>query len=201
VNRVLLEQADPAFDIVHANSEFAGQVSDHDPAVARLDFRAFGELLRLGSGADDADGLGGADTVAGGAGRDTLGGGAGDDRLLGQANPDLLESGAGRDTLAGGGGRDTLDGGADADTLTGGDGADLLVLRAADGPGRDVIVDFDAAGGDAILLDGFVVDSGEEALAASRQAGAGVRVDLGEVQLYLRDTLLEELSASDFLFA
>jgi hypothetical protein len=27
------------YDVVHVNSEFADQVSDHDPQVARIDFR------------------------------------------------------------------------------------------------------------------------------------------------------------------
>ena len=28
-----------AYDVVHVNSEFADQASDHDPQVARIDFR------------------------------------------------------------------------------------------------------------------------------------------------------------------
>jgi hypothetical protein len=30
------------YDVVHVNSEFADQASDHDPQVARIDFRGRG---------------------------------------------------------------------------------------------------------------------------------------------------------------
>ena len=34
-----LEQHPIEYDVVHVNAEFADQVSDHDPQVARIDFR------------------------------------------------------------------------------------------------------------------------------------------------------------------
>jgi predicted extracellular nuclease len=40
VSRSLMNDHDPAFDLVHINAEFPEdqQVTDHDPAIARFDF-------------------------------------------------------------------------------------------------------------------------------------------------------------------
>ncbi len=94
----LLDAAAPVFDIVHVNADLPTGVSDHDPALARFDFRAFGEKLTGTPGADTIDGEGGADTLLGLGGNDSLIGGEGDDLLVG---------GPGRDTMAGGTGNDT----------------------------------------------------------------------------------------------
>lgn len=66
------------FDVVHINSEFASQISDHDPSVASF-------LIPLGL------------TLTGTAGRDTLNGGAANDTLTGGAGRDSLRGGAGAD--------------------------------------------------------------------------------------------------------
>ncbi len=141
VSDALLNAAAPEFDIVHVNSEFADQASDHDPSLSRFDFRAFAERLLLGAGADVVDGLGGADTIEGLGGLDQLFGSMGDDRLdggegadtlRGGLDDDMLLGGAGDDSLLGGFGNDTLDGGADADVLRGGAGDDLYILGDGD---------------------------------------------------------------------
>jgi len=90
VSRSLYEEARPEFDIVRRNAEFADQPSDHDPMLARLDFRAFGEILRLTSRADSVDGGGGNDRIIGRGGNDTLAGGAGNDVLIGGAGRDVF---------------------------------------------------------------------------------------------------------------
>lgn len=174
VSRGLLDAA-PAFDIVHVNSEFADQISDHDPSVSRFDFSDLVERQVLGDGDDRVNGNNGRDDIAGGGGNDRLFGNNGDD---------------------------TLDGGAGDDLLRGGNGDDLFVLRAADGAGRDEIADFDQPGDDRIRLVGFAVDSFGEVLAAARQHGRDVVIDLGgNAELRLDGTKLSSLEAADFLFA
>lgn len=65
------------YDIVHVNTGFNSRsgaddpsLSDHDPAVARFDFRSLAEKLAGTAGADTLEGFGGNDTLAGGAGED-----------------------------------------------------------------------------------------------------------------------------------
>jgi predicted extracellular nuclease len=81
------------FDVVHINSEFADQDSDHDPSVARFRFP-----VQTGTAGNNSL-TGGItdDLLQGGAGRDTLIGGAGNDVLVGGVDADLLTGGAGRD--------------------------------------------------------------------------------------------------------
>jgi 2',3'-cyclic-nucleotide 2'-phosphodiesterase (5'-nucleotidase family)/predicted extracellular nuclease len=85
------------FDIVHINSEFIDQVSDHDPSIASLVMTRSAALATSGNdtfdqasytakfgatrgslqGDDIIDGLGGDDTITAGAGNDLVNGGAG----------------------------------------------------------------------------------------------------------------------------
>ncbi len=95
----------------------------------------------------------GRETGLGGAGRDAMLGGGGDDLLLGGGGDDLLAGGAGRDRLDGGAGDDVLLAGADRDTVTGGDGADLVVIGEG-AAGTTLLLDFDAAEGDRLVLAG-----------------------------------------------
>ncbi|MFN0023179.1 MAG: DUF4214 domain-containing protein, partial [Parvularculaceae bacterium] len=64
------------------------------------------DTVRLGAGADFADGRDGSDTIFGEAGNDTILGGAGGDSLDGGDGDDLLDGGAGPDAIAGGSGVD-----------------------------------------------------------------------------------------------
>ena len=66
------------YDVVHINSEFAVQVSDHDPVVARFTIVP-GQVI-VGTGVSN--------TLAGGAGNDTITGLQGRDRLTGGAGAD-----------------------------------------------------------------------------------------------------------------
>jgi predicted extracellular nuclease len=107
------------FDIVHINSEFAEQVSDHDPSVSSLRFLRSDAIATAGDDRIDqaafdavfdaarAD-LTGDDTIDGKAGEDVLFGYAGADTLLGGADDDVLVGGEGNDVLNGQGGRDTV---------------------------------------------------------------------------------------------
>jgi endonuclease/exonuclease/phosphatase family metal-dependent hydrolase len=69
------------YDAVHINSEFATQVSDHDPVVARF-FIPQDLVLTGTSGSNVLVGGAGDDTLTGLAGRDRLTGGDGRDRFV-----------------------------------------------------------------------------------------------------------------------
>ena len=160
------------YDVVHVNTGFNSSggvnpaVSDHDPSLARFDFRNFGEILRGGPLADIIDGFGGDDLIFGLGGNDTLSGGAGFDTIsyagetasvtVNLTNGTGGGTSAGSDTLAtfeaviGTAFNDTLVGDGAANRLEGGAGQDLLAGRAgADtligGSGDDTYVVEDAA--------------------------------------------------------
>jgi predicted extracellular nuclease len=81
------------YDIVHLNTGYnslaaAGtadadpSISDHDPGVASIDYRGFGERLTGTSGSDNLQGFGGDDRLQGGEGADTIDGGEGSDTAI-----------------------------------------------------------------------------------------------------------------------
>lgn len=120
-----------AFDILHVNSEFADQTSDHDPMIARLNI-AQGLTVSGGNGDD---------LVEGGAGNDRLEGGNGADWILGGNGKDILIGGQGNDVLIGGNAADQLAGGKGDDVLTGGSGGDLFIFASSGG--TDVVTDYE----------------------------------------------------------
>jgi Ca2+-binding RTX toxin-like protein len=77
-----LRAALDGFDVVHMNSEFADQISDHDPSVARFTIERAGEVRNGDAGANTLVGTDFADTLTGGLGRDVLTGGLGRDRFV-----------------------------------------------------------------------------------------------------------------------
>ncbi len=136
-------------DIVHANTEFADQASDHDPSVLLLavarsdliftdgndstfsrDFRGFDfsgdDFLNAFAGNDKVFAKGGDDTVLGGEGKDRLYGGKGDDKIYGQEGDDRVFGEDGNDRLFGNEGRDRIWGGDGNDEMDGGAGRDRL---------------------------------------------------------------------------
>jgi predicted extracellular nuclease len=128
------------FDVVRINSEFADQVSDHDPVIAQFNIEA-GITLNGGNGSDILNGRSGDDTIKGGNGDDALYGNRGNDTLLGGNGNDILWGGVGADTLNGGNGDDILIGGLGNDTLTGSRGGDRFVFNNIN-EGTDTITDF-----------------------------------------------------------
>lgn len=68
------------FDVVHINSEFADQVSDHEPSVARFTLPAIKDTSTTGRGT--LTGGPGNDVLIGGPGADSLTGGAGNDKFV-----------------------------------------------------------------------------------------------------------------------
>lgn len=152
-----------AFDILHVNSEFAVQTSDHDPLVSSLNIArgltivaGNGDDLVLGGvGNDTLDGGNGADRIEGGNGKDMLIGGRGDDVLLGGNAADELFGGQGSDWLDGGNGNDELSGNQGDDILTGGAGADLFIFGRSGG--ADIVTDYEVGVDQLLFLDGLVI--------------------------------------------
>jgi predicted extracellular nuclease len=70
------------FDVVHINSEFADQVSDHDPVLARFNLSAPINIINGTAGRDTLIGTAGRDRITGGFGSDTLTGNAGNDEFV-----------------------------------------------------------------------------------------------------------------------
>jgi serralysin len=153
--------------------------------------------LRGGSGADQLSGFAGADDMHGNTGTDTLWGGDGEDWVVGGQDGDALHGEVGGDIAYGNLGNDTAWGGDGDDTLTAGQGDDLIhgdagndwlggdrgadtvfggagadTFRFFTGAGVDKVMDFNAADGDRILLEG----GGSYTVS---QAGADLVIDLG----------------------
>lgn len=90
------------YDIVHINSEFSTQISDHDPGLSSLLFVRSAAIATEGNDVFTAA----AYTAVFGATRGSL---TGDDTVLALGGDDLIEGSAGNDVLNGGGGFDTVD--------------------------------------------------------------------------------------------
>jgi predicted extracellular nuclease len=162
------------FDVVHVNSEFVDQASDHDPLLSRFTFNVAEDVIwgtngddLLVGGKEDTTiyGRGGNDTIAGGLGNDVIFGGDGDDILRGDRNSsnpggrkggdDIIFGGAGNDRIAGKGGNDRLFGGEGDDQIWGDDGDDFL----RGGLGNDILIGDNFSGGQG--RDTFVLAIGE----------------------------------------
>lgn len=152
-----------------------------------------GDLLNGGLGNDKIYGGKGSDVISGGAGRDALFGGNGLDDLLGQN---------GNDRLFGGGGADILNGGKGNDTLHGNKGTDTFVFAGQFG--QDVITDFDAlALREKIDISKVAPIRNFKDLDNNHMQQVGRDVVIDDLQgntITLRNTLLGDLDASDFLF-
>ncbi|BAY96350.1 5'-nucleotidase/2',3'-cyclic phosphodiesterase [Tolypothrix tenuis PCC 7101] len=173
VSKNLLNQLD-GYDVVHINSEFADQDSDHDPSVARFNIPVpntingtSGNNILIGTDkVDIIRGLAGNDIITGnknndflygGSGNDALEGGDGNDNLYGDEGNDGLLGGKGDDTLSGGSGNDALEGGDGNDRLYGNQGNDVLLGGDGDdwlagGEGRDFLTG--GSGSDRFYLTG-----------------------------------------------
>jgi Ca2+-binding RTX toxin-like protein len=105
------------------------------------------------SGDDTLNGGNGNDGLWGFDGNDAINGDAGDDYVEGSDGNDVILGGADNDTLLGQGGADTIGGGTGFDFLFGGAGADTFIFRKGDA--ADWVLDFNAAEGDKLQLEGF----------------------------------------------
>lgn len=124
VSNNLADQAE--YDIVHVNSDFINQASDHDPAVLALTF-ADDDAIRGTDGNDRISGTGGDDLIRAGAGDDVVDSRFGDDTVFAGAGNDVVRGSRGMDIFYGEAGNDYLDGGSGDDQLFGGEGNDRLI--------------------------------------------------------------------------
>ncbi len=127
-------------DIVHVNTEFSENASDHEPVIALFNLPSAPLIEDL-----ELIGTGRADTLIGGEGNDTLSGRSGRDFIEGGAGNDTIQGGRGADTILAGDGNDIVNGGRGADNILGGSGGDIL----RGGAGQDNIIGED--GGDALI--------------------------------------------------
>jgi predicted extracellular nuclease len=125
--------ATSAFDMVHVNSEFFDQASDHEPSVARFSAvsPACDPALTGTSGNDTIVGTTGPDHICGRGGDDTIVGMSGDDIIEGGNGNDTIDAGDGNDVVLGANGNDTIDAGNGNDEVHGGNGNE--VIDAGDG--------------------------------------------------------------------
>ena len=144
----------------------------------------------------------GGDVLIGGRKVDLLEGDDGNDLLRAGYNNDILHGGNGDDALYGEDGRDELHGQAGDDILNGGEGADYFIFRSIAGLGHDIITDFNAAEGDAIILhrDLFsTIQSYDDFMKNATQTEDGVLVDLdgqgsASSSVLIADAGLEDLT-------
>lgn len=123
-----------------------------------------------------------------------------DDSLHGNYGANRLTGFFGNDILSGRGGNDVLVGADGNDMMWGGAGNDTFLFD--DGHDADVIMDFDATSGDKINLVLYSTVSSYSDLAGDITAiGSNVviRLDGGD-QITLKNVLLENIEASDFVF-
>lgn len=147
------------------------------------------DILWGGQGAnpDTADS---GDTLSGEAGNDFVNGNGGDDAIDGGIGEDTVHGGRGDDVIFGGDGDDMVFGDLGNDTLSGGAGADQFQMH---GGGRDVIIDFNLAQGDRVVLDAG-------ASYTLSQQGADTVIDWSEGQVVLSNVQASSLTG-DWIFA
>lgn len=128
--------------------------------------------------------------------------GDGGDKLHGGDGNDKLFGGVGRDKLFGDSGRDVLNGGIGNDVLTGGADSDRFVFRT--GSGKDVIMDFDATGGDHDVVDlrdmSAIEDFGDLTANHMVQQGNDVLISAGSDEILIKKVQLADLDNADFHF-
>lgn len=175
-----------------------------DVDTASYESSAAGVTVNLvtgtGTGGDaEGDTLTGIENLTGSAFADVLTGDADANVISGGDGDDTVDGGAGDDVIDGGAGADDISGGAGNDVLTGSTGADLFRFfpLALTPEGSDTITDFEA-GVDQIWFDSTEFD----VLGSATQLGSDVVISYGSgYTITLQNTLLGDLSASDFSFA
>lgn len=148
------------YDVVHLNSEFPDQLSDHDPSIVSLLLPRSAALAT--EGADTLDQA--AYTAKFGAVRGSL---SGDDTLNGGGGDDFMDAGAGNDVLIGGAGQDRM---------VGGDGRDTFRIEGTteSTPGApDLIYDFQSG------VDVIDVSAADQGFAAIAYTGSATYVAFG----------------------
>jgi len=193
---VLQSDGSNAVDFVIGDSTRDRIVTGKDNDL--IDAKGGNDVVVAGSGDDLVLGGDGRDVLLGGAGDDTLKGEAGNDRLLGHSGNDNISGGAGNDTIFGGLGNDTISGGAGNDIIFSGQGADIVVF--AEGDGQDKLFSFNS-NQDKIDISALGFQSFEEIEAGISGSRFKTEIDLGDVEITLIGTNVQNIGADDFIFA
>lgn len=171
----------------------------------------YGDIIKGAGGNDTLIGKSGSDKLYGERGNDTLVGGGGNDKLFGAAGNDVAKGGGGNDRIISGGGHDKLIGGGGDDKLVGGGGRDSLdggrgndVLKGGAGP--DVFEFNRSSGKDKVLgfsgSDELRIESGANRVSDLEftDSKAGLLIEFGSVDIFLRGLDRSDLTGSDFDF-
>ncbi|MEB3341987.1 calcium-binding protein [Okeania sp.] len=158
------------------NDELIGNTQGDDTIISPQDPGTGISIIDTEGNNSLIGGVGG-DTLVAGAGDDFIEGGlvgeaTGNDSLVGGAGNDTIFGRSGTDTILGGAGDDYIVGGINstADSLIGGEGNDSFVFFSITDARNSVIVDFNPADDQIILLDdgfGLASSSADSAIAAN----------------------------------
>ncbi len=177
------------------NDNVTLQASDAGVIWDFSDIKIYGiESINGGDGMDIITGSDRKNTIFGEGGSDVLTGGSRSDYLFGGDDSDFLYGGGRRDYLFGDAGNDVISGGAGNDMLHGGEGYDIFVFAPTEG--RDRVLDF-TDGEDLLDLTAFGVDFEDVNV---RETSSGVRLDVGDMRIFLDGVDVEAIDATDFLF-
>ena len=190
-DKLAFEQFGSAIELNLSLGTASGQGNDTFTGIETWYLTNSDDRFVGGNSSNSVFGLDGNDTMQGLAGKDRLFGDAGNDFLVGNQNADRLNGGDGNDVLVGGSGDDVLTGGASADLF--------IILFIGDGQttGRDMITDFNQAGGDQIDIHEF--RSSDDVLLAFIGMSAFTATGIAEVRYrsLLDNTLVEIDSDGD----
>jgi len=145
-----------------------------------------------------APGTGGDDVIIGSDGDDVIRAAQGDDLIDGGAGNDNIRAGAGEDNVAGGTGNDFINGRGGNDFLAGDAGADIFFFEQ--NSGFDTIADF-GNGNDRIDVSEFGITSFDDLNLVDQGSSVAVYLDANTSAELLGVSNVNELSASDFIFA
>jgi Ca2+-binding RTX toxin-like protein len=124
-----------------------------------------------------------------------------DDMLAGDAGANLLFGAAGFDNLQGAAGDDVLIGGEGGDILVGGAGTDVFLFRPELAGSGDLVLDFDQAGDDYILFQGFGAGFAATVQTANLNSTDVIVYSSAWDSHVVLQNAVGRVDASDFLFA
>jgi cyclophilin family peptidyl-prolyl cis-trans isomerase/Ca2+-binding RTX toxin-like protein len=127
--------------------------------------------------------------------------GGGNDVLAGSASADTLSGGEGHDLVRGGAGDDHLEGGPGNDIVRGGGGRDVFFFRASDGPGIDIVEDFDTVD-DTLNFIGYtgLLDPGDLDLTGVGTGNVVLTLPDGHLVLFRGVDAVEDIAGAALVF-
>lgn len=146
-------------------------------------------------------GTDGRDFIFGRRDDDLVDAGGGNDKIITGRGWDVIDGGEGNDWIAAGRGADVIQGGEGFDIIRGGRGDDQFLFSTGDD--YDVIKDFNRRGDDdQLVLNVDGIETFQDVLDSATELRFGTLLDFGDGDaILLRRVDLDDLSASDFLFA